>query len=208
MLPGMTGAQARRDIFGIVLAGGASVRMGEPKQLLRLRGEPLVRRAAAAALEHCARVFVVTGAIRRPIVDALAGLSVEVVVNDDWREGMASSIRAGVVAMPPDAAACLVCLTDQPRVGAAEIGKLVDAWRLAPQSIAASRYAGALGVPALFPAEYFGQLAGLRGDRGARSLIGAAPDVICVDLPEAAVDLDTPEDVRRMDAGAGTDGGC
>ncbi|NND37765.1 MAG: nucleotidyltransferase family protein [Gammaproteobacteria bacterium] len=204
----MNQAQEKPGITGVVLAGGASARMGEPKQLLRFRGDTLVRRAAAAALEHCSRVIVVTGAIRRPIVDALAGLPVEVVANDDWREGMASSIRAGIRAMPPDVAACLVCLTDQPRVGAAELGKLVDAWRLAPQSIAASRYAGALGVPAIFPAGYFDRLADLRGDRGARSLIGAATDVICVDLPEAAVDLDTPEDVRRMDGGAGTDGGC
>jgi len=208
MLPRMSGPHEPSAITGIVLAGGASARMGEPKQLLRFRGEPLVRKAAAAALEHCARVIVVTGAIHRPIVAALAGLDAEVVQNDDWREGIASSIRAGVGAMQPHAAACLLCLTDQPRVGAAELGKLVEAWRRDPRSIAAAHYGGIAGVPAIFPADYFGRLADLRGDQGARSLIGAAQDVTVVDLPEAAVDLDTPEDVRRLDDGARTDGGC
>jgi len=208
MLPGMTHAQSKLGITGIVLAGGESARMGESKQVLCFRGEPLVRRAAAAALEHCASVIVVTGAIHRPIVDALAGLPVLVVTNDDWREGIASSIRAGIGAMQADAAACLLCLTDQPRVGAAEIGKLVDAWRLDPRSIAAAGYAGTLGVPAIFPVDYLSQLADLRGDRGARSLLATAQDVIVVDLPEAAVDLDTPEDVRRLEDGAGTDSGC
>lgn len=208
MLPGMTHSQSKPGITGIVLAGGESARMGEPKQVLRFRGEPLVRRAAAAALEHCASVIVVAGAIHRPIEDALAGLPVEVVTNDDWREGIAASIRTGVGAMQPEVAACLLCLVDQPRVGAAEIGQLVDAWRLDPRSIAAAGYAGTLGVPAIFPAAYFGRLADLRGDRGAWSLIATAPDVVVVDLPEAAVDLDTPEDVRRLEDGAGTDSGC
>lgn len=204
----MNNAGHRSDISGIVLAAGESARMGEPKQLLRFRGEPLVRLAAAAALEHCARVTVVTGAIHRPIVDALAGLPVEVVRNENWREGIASSIRAGVGSVRPDVAACLVCLTDQPRIGAAEIRKLAERWRTSPRSIVAAGYAGTIGVPAIFPADYFERLSDLSGDRGARSLIGGAKDVIVVDLPEAAVDLDTPEDVRRLGHDAGTDDGC
>lgn len=196
------------ELTGILLAAGESARLGEPKQLLRFQGEPLVRRAAAALLDHCSRVLVVTGAVDQPVMDALAGMPVRIVHNEAWREGMGSSIRRGVECAEQGSAGYLLFVADQPLVGTVEIGKLVEAWRSSPQSIAAAAYANTRGVPAIFPARLFVALTTLGGDCGARSVVDAATDVTVVDMPRAAVDLDTPEDVRGLDVQAGAHRGC
>jgi len=200
----MTDNAAHPRIAGILLAAGGSSRLGVPKQFLEYAGESLLARAANAAMEHCsAGLVVVTGAVHEPVVRALADTPATIVHNPGWNAGMSSSIRCGVAAADSSATAYLLLLCDQPRVGSAELGALVAAWSRARDSIAAAGYAGTVGVPAIFPARYRDALLALDGARGARGLIVAACGVSVVNMPGAAVDIDTPDDARRL---SGSDG--
>lgn len=189
--------------FGaVILAAGASVRLGRPKQLLEVAGQPLVARAAAAALSAGAHpVVVVLGANADRIRPALDGAKVVVALNPSWSEGMASSVRAGLQALAraePSIDAVLLTVCDQPAFSAEVIRRLLEALQGSGRGIAAARYAGRNGVPALFRREHFFALAKLTGDQGARQLLNGNPEAVAtVDLPELALDLDTPGDVER-----------
>jgi CTP:molybdopterin cytidylyltransferase MocA len=190
-------------VVALVLAAGGSRRMGRPKQLLAWRGVPLVRRAAEAALAApVERVLVVAGAHAEGVGEALAGLPVEIVVHDRWEEGLGSSLAAGVVAArahAPDAV--LVTLADQPLVDAAALSRLFSGCGRGARRAAAERE-GILGPPALFPARVLDELAALGGDAGARAVLSRhAAEVVRVPMPEAAFDVDTPDDWSRLDAG-------
>ncbi|MDP3073331.1 MAG: nucleotidyltransferase family protein [Opitutaceae bacterium] len=190
--------------FGaIILAAGASTRLGTPKQLLELGGRPLLVRAVEAALASPAwPVVVVLGAHAEKIRPALARLPVLVAENPTWAEGMASSLRAGVTTLRQFSRridAALVALCDQPAFSAATIAQLVAAQRATGRSIVAARYGGRPGAPALFLRAHFAALAALTGEEGARALLNADPgNVATVDLPELALDLDTPADVAAF----------
>jgi molybdenum cofactor cytidylyltransferase len=186
--------------FGaIILAAGASIRMGEPKQILSLAGHPLVVRAVEAALESSAwPVVVVLGAHAEKIRPLLARHPVLIAENPAWIEGMASSLRTGISTLQQFSRsldAAVVALCDQPAFSSGIIAQLVSTQRNTGRSIVAARYGGRNGAPALFLREHFTALARLTGEEGARALLNAEPDRIAtVDLPEMATDLDTPED--------------
>jgi molybdenum cofactor cytidylyltransferase len=186
--------------FGaVLLAAGASTRMGRPKQLIPLDGIPLVVRAAEAALASSAwPVVVVLGANAGAIRPSLAKLPVLIAENSAWAEGMAASIRAGVTTLQQFSRAlegAVVALCDQPAFSAAVIERLVAAQRATGASMVAARYGGRNAAPALFLREYFPVLAALTGEEGARHLLNENTSRLAtVDLPELAVDLDTPED--------------
>lgn len=187
---------------GVILAAGASVRMGRPKQLLEVRGRPLVAGAAAAALEAGLwPVIVVLGAHADAIRPALGRLPVLAVDNPAWPEGMASSIRAGIAALAAYSRSlpgAVLALCDQPALSASALARLREAAGGAG-GVSAARYGGHLGAPAAFRAEHFAALKALTGDGGARPLLQAMADrVAAVDLPELAADLDTPEDYARL----------
>jgi CTP:molybdopterin cytidylyltransferase MocA len=181
----------------IVLAGGASHRLGRPKQLVEVDGEPLLRRAARALLATAPRrLVVVLGHAAPSMQAALAGLPLRIVVAADHAEGLSASLRRGIGALDADCAGALVALTDQPALDAAHLLALRDAWRAAPERAAASAYAGVLGVPALLPRAWFADVAGLAGDVGARALLRArADEVTAIAAPALARDLDTPADL-------------
>lgn len=158
----------------IVLAAGASKRLGHPKQLVEIDGETLLARAYRVA-STVAPTIVVT---RREFAFG------DAIVNEHAEEGMASSIRLGVAACDGDV---LLMTCDQPHVTAAHLRALIDA--RAP--IAATAYAGIAGVPAFFAKEFRDELLALRGDVGARKIIEAHRDVVVtVPLPEAELDVD------------------
>lgn len=192
-----TGEQgAVAGLAGVVLAAGAGTRFGGPKQLARIDGDTLVVRAARLAIGCCpAGVVVVTGAWAAEVAAALADVPVRLAHNTRWSEGMAASIRCGVEALPARASALLVLLCDQAGVTSADLQRLIGAWVRSPARVAAADYGAALAVPAIFPAAYWPQLCRLHGDRGARSLIAALPDVIGVPVPSALRDIDTPGDL-------------
>lgn len=189
------------SIAAIVLAAGASTRMGSPKQLLPRGGRSLLRRAAETALRSvCEPVYVVLGAraelVRREVQD----LPVRVIENPRWAEGMGTSVRAGVEAAVMEAPEGLVLLLcDQPLITAEMVDALVAAYRQSRPPIVAAAYNGTLGVPALFSAAVFPELLALPPAEGARRLIAARrAEVVGVPLPAGAVDVDTPEDYQRL----------
>ncbi len=194
----------------MLLAAGGSSRLGAPKQLLRLGGRSLVRRAAEALLQAgCAPVVVVLGAEADAVRAELEGLRVAPVLNPAWGGGLATSLRCGLLALPDSAAAALVCPSDQPAVSSALFERMLLLQRSSGKPIVACRYGDVVGAPALFLRARFPELLALQGDAGARAVLARAPDdVASVDFPEGAFDVDTPEDEARWRARCGDDGHC
>lgn len=187
-------------IYGILLAAGTSSRMGQPKQLLVWRGQPLVRYVAATALaSRLAGLVIVLGAEAPAVCAALAGLAgpVETVQCDAYRTGQAASLRCGLAALPAAAAAAVVLLVDQPLVSAKLVDRLIDAFQADPSALAVvPRYQGRRGNPALLAATLFPELQTLEGDSGARHVLDRHPDQVHwldLDNPAVVSDIDTPE---------------
>lgn len=177
--------------------------MGEPKQLLRVGGESLVRRAAEAVLAAgCAETFVVLGANAPLIQRELEDVAARIVINDSWREGMSASLRGGIEAvekLSSAADAALITLCDQPFVGARTLARLIESYRATNAPVVASAYSDARGVPALFDRALFAELKSLRGEAGARQIIARhANEAAFVEAPEAGFDLDTAEDFNAL----------
>ena len=187
-----------KQLAGLILAAGAASRYGSVKQLAELGGIQLVVRAARSLVPVCdAGVLVVTGAYHEAVADALAGEAVRCLYNPAWREGIGASLRQGIGAFGERPAAVLVALADQPGLQTAHYQDLVNAWLQCTEQPAAAVYAGAPGVPAIFPRSYWHELAALRGDRGARGLLRAYAGLTRVDMPAAAWDVDEPADLDK-----------
>ena len=187
-------------LHAIVLAAGASTRFGSPKQLVRVAGRPLLHSAIAHAADVAgSAVSVVLGAHAAELTPLLTHSQALIVINRDWREGIASSIRTGVLRLPPSCNAVLLMLADQAAVTVEDLKRLVSAWRRQPDYIVAARYGMTTGVPAVFPRSVFSDLGALRGDMGARALLQRNPDrVVRVPMASAAIDIDTPEDLLKI----------
>lgn len=192
-------------LAGLLLAAGGATRFGSPKVLANYRGEPLVRRAVHLLLPRCpAGVHVVVGASEAGVRGALAsettGGKVTLVVNPDWSRGLSTSLVQGVAALPPAADAVLILLCDQPAITGDDLDALIAGWQVEPALIAAAGFSDRLGPPVIIPREFWPQLAALRGDQGARSLLEWHAEHTTVVMPHAALDVDTPEDLARLEA--------
>lgn len=184
------------SVAAVLLAAGASRRLGRPKQLVAFAGEAMVRRAARLCLEAgLDPVLVVLGCAADEVAAALEGLAVSTVGNPGWEEGMAASLRAGVAAVPPGCPAAVLLPCDQPALSSGLLAALVQAHRADPAATVACAYGGGVGVPALFPRSRFAEFKALRGDRGAKALLAGAA---AVPFPGGEVDLDTPEDLESL----------
>lgn len=187
----------------LLLAAGASSRLGQPKQLLRFEGQTLLRRAAeTAAASGCRPLVLVTGALHEELLPEIAGLPFEVVRNEAWAEGMGSSIRAGMAflttpTMPatPDnsLSAVLLMLCDQPLLTAKHLQKLIGRQQETGRAAVASAYAGTMGVPAVFGSALFNRLSTLGGPKGAGPLLASLASnlVATLDFPNGEADVDT-----------------
>jgi molybdenum cofactor cytidylyltransferase len=185
-------------IAAIVLAAGRSTRMGAANKLLAdIGGKPMVRRAVEAAQASAASpVLVVTGHQEADVRAALTGLKVTFVHNPDYAVGLASSLKAGIEAVPNSADGALVLLGDMPQISAAHLDRLMAAFAVEGRTgIIVPVHAGKRGNPVLWPAAYFPEMLQLEGDAGARRLLAAhASRVREVDLGTEAIflDVDTP----------------
>jgi molybdenum cofactor cytidylyltransferase len=194
-----SGDDRRTGLAALVLAAGGSRRLGQSKQLLPVDGVPLLLHAVRKCIPVCpAGVVVVTGANSDEVNRLVETEAVQTVENTDWSDGLASSIRVGVDAVPAAADGVLLMVCDQTDLSADEFGVLAATWARMPRRIVASRYANTVGVPAIFPRNVFPLLAALRGDTGAKTVIEASEDAIFVDIPGAAVDIDTEQDLARL----------
>lgn len=189
-------------VGSIVLAAGSSSRLGEPKQFLRYQEETLIRRAAGAAIDAgCWPVVVVSGAAHERVERELEPLAVHVRHNENWGQGIGSSIRIGAESaldLCPSLDALLVMVCDQPFVTAELLAALIDAGSASPARAVACAYGDAFGVPVLFRRKHFTALAALGDEQGAKSLLSAlGSELVVIPFPEGKVDIDTPADVHE-----------
>ena len=189
-------------VVAIVLAAGLSTRFGAPKLLASLHGEPVVRHAVrrlrAAAVQD---IIVVTPEDATPIGEALTGLPVILVRNPTPAAGLSSSLRVGLLAAPPNVAAFVVALGDQPAVAPEVVDRLIASWRRGEGQIVVPEYNGERGNPVLFDKSLRPALLGLSGDRGARDFIDAHPELVARIAVDGCVprDVDTPHDLDALD---------
>lgn len=199
-----TGTLLAMSFPAIVLAAGASRRLGRPKQLLDLDGETLLGRTLRVARESgAAPVLAVLGAYWETICTSLSMNEVVMVLNERWKEGMATSIGAGLRALAacsPAAPGTIILGCDQPRLSGSHLGCLIERFHLSSgNAIVASAYGGVRGIPAVFPRDLFPRLLALEGDRGARAILGD-PQYKIIEVPfeGGEIDIDVPADLDRL----------
>jgi molybdenum cofactor cytidylyltransferase len=192
-------ATSGRRITAVVLAAGRSTRMGGPNKLLaEIAHRSLVRIAAEGALASQARpVIVVTGHQRDEVEAAVKGLPVRLVHNPDFAQGLGTSLRAGIAAVPADADGAIVCLGDMPQVDARLIDRLIAAFDPDRGAlVVVPTFEGKRGNPVLWSRRFFPDLMAIEGDVGARYLIGRYTEAVAevpIEGRAALVDVDTPE---------------
>jgi len=195
-------ARTGPPVAAVVLAAGGSVRMGQPKQLLPVGGQPMVHRVAETACSAgLAQVVVVVGAHARAVQDALTGLAVEIVANEDWAQGMSSSLRVGLRALRPEIEAALLVLADQPALTSGVLAALVTHFYETGAPIVAPVYAGRRGNPVLFHHSLFAELLAVEGDQGGRVLLNRyreKVELLPVDDPAVVLDVDTRHDYAQI----------
>lgn len=191
----------------LILAAGGSVRMGRPKQLLQLGGKSLVRRAAETAVEAGVEpIVIVTGAGADQVAAEVRDLPVHLVMNPSWGNGMGSSVRSGVrslLSLEPGLDALIIMLCDQPEISTTTLRKLINAHNETGKLLCAASFGETVGPPAFFGRRYFDELLSISEKFGAKQiLLNHRADLLRVDCPEAARDVDTPADYEALKSDA------
>jgi len=190
-----------------VLAAGSSSRLGKPKQWLRFNGKSLLQHTTETALASQAQpVIAVLGANEKAMETTES--NVHVVVNSQWQEGMASSIRCGLEAftqLSPAAEGIILMVCDQPFVTAGLLNDLVTAHQKTGKPIVASGYENTFGPPVFFHRSVFAELLQLTGDTGARGIVSRHKDeTAIIPFPQGSFDIDTEADYNRLLQNAGS----
>jgi len=186
----------------IILAAGQSARMGRPKQKLLYQGDTLLQHAVKTALASvCEPVVVVLGAFADELLSDIESYPVKVIINQNWDEGMASSIRAGITQLQniPGVSNALIMLCDQPHVNATLLDQMIQTKQRHAKGIVACAYNNTIGVPVLFGESYYPYLLSLTGHEGAKKILTAhTDDIETIVFPLGAVDIDTAEDYEGL----------
>lgn len=196
-------------ISAILLAAGESKRMGRPKQTLAWQGQTLLRHVLENLIRSDAdEIILVLGHEAEAIRRGLTEFNIKIATNPDYPQGMASSLRQGLLAMDPKSEAFLVLLADQPGIGPEVINLIIREFRQAhpPRGIATPVYRGRRGHPVLIGVRYLGEALQLQGDVGARQiLINHPEDILEIDVDQDGIlkDIDTPEEYQQYRRWAG-----
>lgn len=187
----------------ILLAAGSSSRMGQSKQMLDIGGEKLLTRSVRAILEaNIKESVVVLGANEQEHSKILQVFDTDVIVNVHWKDGMGSSIKAGLnhlTSKHQHITSVVVCVCDQPLLNSEVLSGLIKKYEATGKCIVASAYSGSVGVPVLFDRSFFKEIMLLPDDQGAKKLIQMNRDKLeTVPFPGGAIDLDTMEDYKRF----------
>ena len=193
----------KSSIAAIILAAGASRRMGQPKQLLPYQGQTLLSHAIQCAIaSSCKIVIVILGAHVDKIEPQISQLPIKIVKNSNWNKGISSSIACGVSYIQEqdlniNGVVFLTC--DQPLISTVIVDQLIEAHDLSNKPIIASQYENTLGIPALFSNSFFAELTELKADRGAKIIINKYPELVYpINFQLGAIDLDTLEKYQQF----------
>ncbi len=190
--------------YGIILlAAGQSARLGKPKQLLNYKGKTLLAHSLQIAIEtQLQPIVTVLGANLDILKESIELINTTIVINQEWSEGMASSIRCGMeelLKIAPSIAGVIIMVCDQPYVTAKLLTDLVEKHEDSSKPIIASRYNNNIGTPALFDKTIFALLLSLKGDSGAKKIMKSNPDwVETVNFPFGEIDIDTSLDYELL----------
>lgn len=192
-----------KNVGLVLLAAGASVRLGRPKQLLTYNGQTLLNHSIHNALDSGAQpVVVVLGAHAQQLQEKIKKDAVHLMVNANWQEGMASSIRCGVnylLETAPSVEGLILMVCDQPYVTTSLLNELMEAHEKSGKQIIACSYENSFGPPAFFHQSLFDELLQLKGDIGARSVVRQHTDMVdVIPFPGGDVDVDTEADYERI----------
>jgi molybdenum cofactor cytidylyltransferase len=198
----MIGGNTQIEI--LILAAGASRRLGQPKQLVKFKGATLINQMTSEAIKaKIGGVTVVTGAHKEAVADEIRDLNAEVYFNEEWQEGIGSSIRNGLrhlLQNKPETNAIVITMVDQPFVNAVHLQKLANAYNPSRHMIIASAYAGTFGVPVLVDSFYFDMLLGLKGDEGGKKIfVNYLKNIVEIPFIEGSIDIDEQSDLKTLE---------
>lgn len=191
---------AYKSVFAVVLAAGRASRFGSTKQLAELHGQALVRRALDSAVDACGNnTALVVGHDWQAVVKACEPLRGYLIVNDNYTDGLGTSIAQAARSIRHTADAVIILLADQPLITADHLRALCTAWSGTDDEIVATKFAEVIGTPALFPRGCFEDLALLDSDAGGQKLLSDERfRVTTINFGPAAEDVDTPDDLKRI----------
>ncbi len=201
----------KKPTAGIILAAGISKRFGTPKQLAKIKGGYMIEYVIRASLDSkLNRIFLVLGHHRKKILKALAENSkyfkndrLEIIINRQYRQGMSSSVRAGLASTGDKFGSVMFILGDQPMVDSPLIDLMLKRFYKSDKNICVPVYKGKRGNPTIFSREHFDLLQRVKGDSGGRRIIQTNPDDILkidTDSPACVFDIDTIDDLEELNS--------
>jgi len=190
----------QESVAGVILAAGGSTRFGSAKQLLDWKGQPFLRAVAMTTIEAgLSPVVVIVGSNAEQIASVVQGLNVNIVINENWQSGQASSLRAGVSKLPAHVGACIFLLVDQPQVNTSILRALVEKHAEGLYPVLAPMVLDQRANPVLFDLETFPDLMELEGDVGGRAVFHKYHvEYLPWHDDRLLLDVDTPEQYQRL----------
>ncbi len=190
------------NISLVLLAAGQSSRLGTPKQLLQYQGKPLMQHTLDTVKTLPVEIFCVLGAFVGEILKRVDVSGTHLIINENWNEGLASSIRCGlndVLKINPETEAIILVLCDQPFLTTDILSQIIEKYHQTGQPIIHCLYGDTSGPPTLFHKSLFPNLMELKGGQGAKKVVDMFPDRrVYIDFPEGKMDIDTQEDYQQL----------